>query len=154
MVPAPTNRKLAYEDDVKFIDIHPLLGEVNENNSYVTFSGTDYGVCTMSTTMAISLRRFQAHAKLYNYHTTLDTGETKNNVEELDLTVAVLPVDKCHRVTAGEIEQRSLSRAFSKKRESRKVVWKHAPISIYTNVSRRLITRVSVKQKKSSVRIL
>ncbi|KAJ2958890.1 hypothetical protein NQZ79_g5569 [Umbelopsis isabellina] len=77
--PPPTNTRVAHEDDAKHIKIAQLLSEAAADEREVVYSGTDYGICTQSTTVRIPFERFQAHLKLYNYFETLNLGQERQS---------------------------------------------------------------------------
>jgi hypothetical protein len=56
--PAPTNTNAANEDDVKFLDIKQILKEAKVISRPLIFSGTDYGIITMSTSVPTTLIPF------------------------------------------------------------------------------------------------
>ena len=76
----------------------------------------------MSTTVAMPIKRYEAHIKLYNRFAQLTVEEPIDDaIEAEDLKVAYPSREKIIRVTAGELDQLSLSRTHAKKRERRKV---------------------------------
>lgn len=124
--PPPTNAHPEYEDGVEHIDIQPLLDGASEDGREVVYAGTDYGICTLSTTMRMSYERFKAHLNLYNYFSVLsnDSSSSSSPIEQLapeDVELACPKREKCHRITSQDIRQKSLGRILSRRREKRKV---------------------------------
>ncbi|CAO3663413.1 unnamed protein product [Umbelopsis ramanniana] len=66
VAPVPTSSKPGHEHDVEFLDISQVLQSAKEEERSIMFTGTDYGVVTMSTSVPMSLDRYNAHIKLYN----------------------------------------------------------------------------------------
>jgi hypothetical protein len=86
------------------------LKDAETEGRTVVFSGTDYGICTMSTTVAMPIKRYEAHIKLYNRFAQLTVEEPMDDaIEAEDLKVACPSREKIIRVTAGELDQLSLS---------------------------------------------
>ena len=127
--PPPTNARPAHEDDAKYIQIDQLLTEAAADAREIVYSGTDYGICTQSTTIRMTSDRFNAHLRLYNYFESLDSdneGRESDPSMSLDFDesarLAAPTKEKCHRITFGEISQMSLARALARRRERRKVL--------------------------------
>jgi hypothetical protein len=115
-----------FEDSSECIELGELLKQVSDGRD-VVYSGTDYGIVTLATTVAISTERLNAHIELFNYYHVLDNHELVDD-DAGDLKAiaasAALAVPKkevCHRTTAGQIQQMSLGRKFARRRERRKV---------------------------------
>lgn len=90
----------------------------------VVFSGTDYGVATMSTTVSMPMQRYRAHVKLYNHQLSALSEDNKINDDKLDGNdedIVSPRREQRFRITAQQINQMSLSRSSAKKREKRKV---------------------------------
>lgn len=125
--PPPTNTRVGHEDDAKHIQIGQLLSEAAVDGREVVYSGTDYGIRTQSTTVRMTVERFQAHLSLYNYFETLnngqehDTGSTASNEYAQNVRLASPAKENCHRVTSGQLSQASLGRALARRSERRKV---------------------------------
>jgi hypothetical protein len=83
------------------------------------YSGTDYGIITMSTTVKMSTKRLQAHLALSGYTSPDLTTQPSLSSDVMNLVTPIK--ESCYRVTAGELSQRSLAHAFARKREKRKV---------------------------------
>lgn len=113
------------------LNIQNLLSGARDDGRETRFSGSDNGVVTMTTTVTMTKDQYNNHIKLFNRFALLSA---QNNENEMDVDVAasderedsaIPTVDRCRRVTVGEIEQRSLARQYAKKRERRKVSAKY-----------------------------
>ena len=80
------------------------------------YDGSDYGVVTMSTTVSMTDDQFKRHLKLYNKYACLEFDPLPKEVEQKSISILRKPF----RVTAGEIDQRSLSRQHARKHKRRK----------------------------------
>jgi hypothetical protein len=118
--PPPTYKRPGYEDDAQHIDIKKLVYLASKNGSDVVYSGTDYGLVTQSTTIRMTANTFKAHMEVYNHFSALENLEDSSMLSEEAMKV-VCQSDKAHRITSGEIQQRSLTRAHTRKRNKRKV---------------------------------
>jgi hypothetical protein len=112
----PTTKHSGYEDNAEHVVIDRLLYQAAVEAKEIVYSGTDYGVCTQSTTTRMTPQRFDAHLRLYNRFQALADDDCQDCVE-----VAVLDREECHRITSGEISQMSLVRYTARRREKRKV---------------------------------
>lgn len=81
--PPPTLEKPGHEDASEFINLKPFCQAALEAKTDIIFSGTDYGVRTMSTTVAMTMERFEQHWNLYNRFSALSIEEVED-VEDVD----------------------------------------------------------------------
>ncbi|KAF7720822.1 hypothetical protein EC973_005989, partial [Apophysomyces ossiformis] len=81
--PQPTNQHPARKDLAEFVNIQQLLAGAEEDNRDVVFSGTDYGICTMSTTIRMNKSRHDECIKLYNRFAVLGSSNNDNEVPQV-----------------------------------------------------------------------
>ena len=83
---SPSWEKPGVEDYTERLDITELLNH-RGTNRHVVFAGTDYGLVTMSQTIALTIERLRTHIALYNRFNVLQTTTASNSSGE-DITVA------------------------------------------------------------------
>lgn len=164
--PVPTNAAPAHDDDVKFLDIKQVLKGAEAENRPIMFSGTDYGVVTMSTSVPMSMDRFKEHMKFYNRFFPLsslpDSQDSSNMAEDhhsfqpelltkSSESLAVPLKEKCYRLTAGQVSQKSLSRSHKRKRERRKVFYRRVFFG-FQSLSSQLICYLDRRSQKGGRR--
>jgi hypothetical protein len=76
--PPPTFANPGHEDASEFINLEPFCQAAREAKTDIIFSGTDYGVRTMSTTVAMTMDRFEQHWNLYNRFAALSIEEVED----------------------------------------------------------------------------
>ncbi|KAL1931738.1 hypothetical protein VTP01DRAFT_9881 [Rhizomucor pusillus] len=76
----PTLRHYACEESPSNIDISVLEKEAFDAGKTLGYSGTDYGLRTMSTTVAMTQEKLQYHISLYNRFAALDDTELDGNM--------------------------------------------------------------------------
>lgn len=76
--PPPTFANPGHEDASEFINLKPFCQAAREAKTDIIFSGTDYGVRTMSTTVAMTMDRFEQHWNLYNRFSALSIEEVED----------------------------------------------------------------------------
>lgn len=94
---------------MKFLDIKEILKEAKAISRPLIFSGTDYGIVTMSTSVPMSLVRFHEHLK------------PTQSVFSAGGPIVVPKKEKCFRLTALQEDQKSLCWAQTRKRNKRKI---------------------------------
>lgn len=103
------------EDESEWINLQQFKEECRKSSKEMIYAGTDYGVVTMSTTVSMTDGQYKRHLELYNKYACLEVDPLPQEEQE---SIPILR--KPFRVTAGEIEQRSLSRKHARKRKRRK----------------------------------
>lgn len=119
--PPPTVERPGHEDSAEYIQTSTLTSEAEKQGRQIVYSGTDYGVTTMATTIRMTPERADQRLRLFNYFSPLETDEATDELPSADDFNDIPENDECHRVTSGEVSQLSLARKFTKKRETRKV---------------------------------
>ncbi|KAL1932125.1 hypothetical protein VTP01DRAFT_9181 [Rhizomucor pusillus] len=76
----PTLRHYACEESSSNIDISVLEKEAFDAGKTLGYSGTDYGLRTISTTVAMTQEKLQYHISLYNRFAVLDDTELDGNL--------------------------------------------------------------------------
>ncbi|KAG0199494.1 hypothetical protein BGX31_004276, partial [Mortierella sp. GBA43] len=63
---APTWDLPAVEDSCEYLDLSKIVAESEAKNRAIALSGTDYGICKMSETVAMTLKGMQGHFARYD----------------------------------------------------------------------------------------
>lgn len=88
VVTSPSLERPYCEDKTDFLDISTLKKEAADRKRHLTFSGTDYGLCTLSTTVPLTMDMFLHHIESYNKFSILeaenetDTGAEGSKIQE------------------------------------------------------------------------
>jgi hypothetical protein len=106
------------EDASEWINLHQFKEEGKKSSKEMIYAATDYGVVTMSTTVSMTDGQYKRHLELYNRYACLKVDPLPQEEQE---SIPILR--KPFPVTAGEIDQRSLSRKHARKRKRRKKGW-------------------------------
>ncbi|KAF9358967.1 hypothetical protein BGX26_000509 [Mortierella sp. AD094] len=105
----PTWNHYTVEDDVQHLDISQLTTNCRGGERMVVFSGSDYGLRTMSQTVAITRSRLEEHQ---NYYYSLTDPS-------VDAPSKVPHVPASNAITAKQINDLSHTQKMSKRREKR-----------------------------------
>lgn len=123
----PSYNRRACEHSPDRIRIQQLRREAAERGQDLVYGGMDCGLCTMSTTIAMTEKQYNARIAFYNRYSPLADAEHEcddnSNIPVDDSAVdtpPLPPMPKPIRITAEELEQQTLSRAHARKRERRK----------------------------------
>ncbi|KAF7731395.1 hypothetical protein EC973_000203 [Apophysomyces ossiformis] len=122
-----TSKHYKHEDGASKLDLSGLADNQAEN---ILFSGTDYGVVTMSETVALPMERLNYHLKLYNRFTALENEEatSSDNTEGSEEkkndddngNQEFQKIAKPFKIKAKYIDDISFTRRMAKQREYRK----------------------------------
>ncbi|KAL1935060.1 hypothetical protein VTP01DRAFT_4200 [Rhizomucor pusillus] len=129
--PLPTLRHYACEESRSNIDISVLEKEAFDAGKTLGYSGTDYALRTMSTTVAMSQKKLQYHISLYNRFAALDDTELDGNMapdttaESPDTNdggnfIAYVATSRFNCITAAQINEKSLCNKHTRLRQKRK----------------------------------
>lgn len=102
----PTLANLGCEDAAQCMNTETYCNGVRAKGKEAMLSGTDYGLATLSTHVALSIRQYLNCVEYYN---------AMRNSNPADVSILVLPTPI--KFTAQYINQKGLSRAFARKRE-------------------------------------
>ncbi|KAI8376196.1 uncharacterized protein BYT42DRAFT_377992 [Radiomyces spectabilis] len=84
----------------------------------LSFAGTDYGIVTLATTMAVGQKQHAFHLKLFNHYEILE--EEKPDLEIDDQERGYFVFDKPFTISADHLDWRTRSFEARKKREMKK----------------------------------
>ena len=107
------------------MNIDGFVSEVEAKGREVVFSGTDNGVVTMSTTVAMTKTDYNRHIQLYNRFALLASMMDVDQKESEENQMLELPSveRRSYRITAEEIGQRTLLRKVRKKENKERQVY-------------------------------
>ncbi|KAL1926105.1 hypothetical protein VTP01DRAFT_6142 [Rhizomucor pusillus] len=127
----PTLRHYACEESPSNIDIFVLEKEAFDAGKTLGYSGTDYGLRTMSTTVAMTQEKLQYQISLYNRFAALDDTELDGSMapdttaESPDTNdgenfIAYVATSRFNCITAAQINEKSLCNKHTRLRQKRK----------------------------------
>jgi hypothetical protein len=131
--PPPSLKQPGCEEATERLDIRQLMQQSQQEGRDIVFGGTDYGLVTMATTVRMPLELFEQKLSSYNRYAILanlgtddpmltdnhiQVSATPDNAENADQKAA--STKSYFRVTAQEINQRTLNRKHERKRNRRK----------------------------------
>jgi hypothetical protein len=96
------------EDESKWINLQQLKDECKNSSKEMIYAGTDYGVITVPTTVSMTDGQYKRHLEFYNEYACLEVDPLPQKEEQESIPILRKPF----RVTAGEIDQRALSRSM------------------------------------------
>jgi len=105
----PTWDKLPTEESVKFLDITGLVGHQGEDRM-IAFSGTDYGLVTMSETVPLTLGR--AHGHFTGFQESVGPSMSQRDV--LD----IIKIPQSFTITARQLQDVTFTRRLLKTRQA------------------------------------
>ncbi|KAF9959664.1 hypothetical protein BGZ65_000194 [Modicella reniformis] len=105
----PTWEWRTIEDDVKHVDISELISKRIQGRQTLVFSGTDYGIRTMSETVPMTEDQFKDYLNYFR----------KQSDTTVQVPARLRHIPKSNRITAKQINDISHSRRMGKRREGR-----------------------------------
>ncbi|KAF9992781.1 hypothetical protein BGZ65_011808, partial [Modicella reniformis] len=100
------------EDDVRQLDISKLTANSKSKQGMIVFSGTDYGLCKMSETVALPRWQLEEHMNYYSVLSKLDEPETQSSTSSTPATATSQPgkpgvsrVPRSNTITAQQINE-------------------------------------------------
>lgn len=105
------------EDDADHMDLSKLKEETQQTGKQFVCSGTDYGLCTLSTTVAVTEKRLKYHLELFNRFQVLADDKVAMEVDDEEEMVT----QDTYCITAENLREKTLCNKISRLREKRKV---------------------------------
>ncbi|CAO3678112.1 unnamed protein product [Umbelopsis ramanniana] len=114
------NDRPGCEEYVEHINIGTPVQQSQQRGQEIIFGGTDYGLVTISTTTRMTYADALAKIGAYNRYSILANVDDAASTATTDIVPSSMECISSYRITAQELNQRSLNRHHEKKRNRRK----------------------------------